>query len=81
MYRDEIDEDSIEVECYGKHEFEDYYYDQEVDRFYFWTGMQFHELIISEDNRNGSKFVRMMNAKGKQINVYYSKFKKLYHLA
>ena len=81
IFRDEIDEDSIEVTHYNQHEFEDYYYDQEVDRFYFWNGMQFRELYISETNTNGAKYVKMMNTNGKHVKIYYSKFKKLYKLA
>ena len=77
-YVDEIDENSIVVNDYNKHQFEDYYYDETVDKFYFWNGMQFRELHINEDKRNGSLYVAMMNTEDKTINVYYSKFKKLY---
>ena len=80
VFRDEIDEDSIEVEYYNQHELEDYYYDQVVDRFYFWNGMQFRELYIGEEKRNGAKYVWMINVKGKRVKVFYSKFKKLYEL-
>ena len=76
-YVDEIDENSIVVNDYGKHQFEDYYYDETVDRFYFWNGMQFRELHINE-MKNGSLFVYMINTEGKRVYVYYSKFKKLY---
>lgn len=79
-YVDEIDEDSIVVNDYGKHQFEDYYYDETVDKFYFWNGMQFRELHINE-KKNGALFVCMMNTEGKQVQVMYSKFKKLYGFA
>ena len=79
-YVDEINAESIVVNDYGKHQFEDYYYDETVDRFYFWNGMQFRELHINE-KRNGSLFVVMINTEGKRVNVFYSKFKKLYGIA
>ena len=76
---DEIDEDSITVTDYGNHEFEDYYYDEKANKFYFWNGIQFRELYISE-NKRGNKFVSMNDTNGKKVSVYYSKFKKLYDL-
>ena len=77
---DDIDEDSIVITDYGKHEFEEYYYDQKVDKFYFWNGIQYRELHINEDKRSGSKFVVMKTTENKRVNVYYSTFKKLYGL-
>ena len=80
IYVDEIDEESIVVNDYGKHQFEDYYYDETVDRFYFWNGMQFRELHINE-MKNGYLFVCMIDTEGKLVKVMYSKFKKLYGIA
>ena len=77
---DDIDGDSIVITDYGKHEFEEYYYDQKVDKFYFWNGMQYRELHINEDKRFGAKFVYMISTEGKRITVFYAKFKKLYGL-
>lgn len=79
-YVNEIDEDSIVVNDYGKHQFEDYYYDETVDKFYFWNGMKFRELHINE-KKNGSLFVCMINTEGKTVQVMYSRFKKLYGIA
>ena len=78
-YVDEIDEDSIVVTDYGKHEFEGYYYDQTVDKFFFDNGQQYRELHINE-TKKGAKFVSMISTEGKQVKIYYSKFKKLYGL-
>ena len=78
-YVDEIDADSIVVNDYGRHQFEDYYYDETVDRFYFWNGMQFRELHINE-MKNGYLYVCMIDTEGKRVNVMYAKFKKLYGL-
>ena len=78
-YVDDIDGDSIVITDYGTHKFEEYYYDQTVDKFYFWNGIKYRELHINE-MKNGLKFVDMKSTKGKRINVYYSKFKRLYGL-
>ena len=80
-YVDEIDEDSIVVNDYGKHQFEDYYYDETVDKFYFWNGMQFRELHINEQKQTGLLYVYMVSTEGKRVQVMYSKFKKLYGIA
>ena len=77
---DEIDEDSIAVNDYGNHQFEDYYYDETVDKFYFWNGCQFRELHINE-KQNGYLYVYMISTEGKKVNIYYSVFKKLYGIA
>ena len=78
-YVDEIDEDSIMITDYGKHEFEGYYYDLTVDKFYYDNGQQYRELKICETKR-GSKFVWMLSTENKRVEVMYSKFKKLYGL-
>ena len=75
---DDIDPDSIMIDDYGKHHFENYYYDETVDKFYYDNGMQYRELHINEDKRFGAKFVYMISTENKRINVFYAKFKKLY---
>ena len=75
---DEIDEDAVVVNDYGRHQFEDYYYVPDEDMFYFYNGVKYRRLHINEDRRNGSLFVCMMNTENKQVNVMLSRFKKLY---
>ena len=79
VFVDDIPDKSIVVNDYGIHEFENYYYDQTVDKFYFWNGQQYRELHVNE-MKNGSKYVNMISTEGKQIRVYYSIFKRLYEL-
>ena len=76
---DDIDVDSIVITDYGKHKFDEYYYDQTVDKFYFWNGIKYRELHINE-NKKGLKFVYMKSTEGKTIKVCYAKFKRLYGL-
>ena len=49
------------------------------DVFYYYTGNNYKKLHVNE-NKNGSKSVRMIDDNRKNISVYYSKFKKLYNL-
>ena len=74
---DEIDEQAIVVNDYGRHRFENYYYVPDEDAFYFYNGVKYRCLHINE-KRNGSLYVYMMNTENKQVNVMFSKFKKLY---
>ena len=76
---DDIDADSIMIDDYGVHHFEDYYYDQTVDKFFFDNGIQYRELHINETKR-GYKFVYMISTENIRVKVYYSVFKKLYGL-
>ena len=77
-YVDDIDGDSIVIDDYGQHRFEEHYYDTTVDKFFFWNGVKYRELHINEDKRNGSKFVHMYSTENKKVKVFISKFKKLY---
>ncbi|KAK8853619.1 hypothetical protein M9Y10_017180 [Tritrichomonas musculus] len=79
-YVDEISDDAIVVNDYGKHEFENYYYAEATDKFYFYNGNQYRELHINEDKRTQLKFVIMNNKNNQKIRIYYGKFKRLYNL-
>lgn len=76
-YVDEIPDESIVVDTYGAHKFENYYYHDNV--FYFYNGIQYRKLHIIE-YKNGSKCVHMTDSNGENIGVYYNKFKKQYDL-
>ena len=78
-YVDDIPDESIVVNDYGKYQFEDYYFDEETDKFYFFNGQQYRELHINTF-KNGSKYVHMITTENKKVNVCYTKFKKLYDL-
>lgn len=75
---DDCPDDLIIVKDYGKHEFEDYYYSPENNRFYFDSGVDLRELHINFDKRNGSAFVVVRNIKNKYVKIFFTKFKKLY---
>ena len=73
----EIPADSTVVNDYGNHQFEDYYFHDDV--FYFFNGIEYRKLHVNE-KKNGAKYVNMMNTDNKRVRVYYSKFKRLYNL-
>ena len=69
--------EAIVVTDYGTHRFENYHYVPEEDSFYFYNGVKYRRLHINE-MKNGSLFVYMMSTENKCVQVYLSKFKKLY---
>ena len=79
IYLDDIPDESIVVNDYGIHQFENYYFDEQTDKFYFYNGQQYRELHVNE-TKIGSKYVIMKSTENKRVNVYYPKFKRLYDL-
>ncbi len=76
-YFDEIDEDSMEVEFYGNHVVENYYFHDNI--FYFFNGINFRKLYINID-KCGLYFVYMRDVEGNRFRCFYSKFKKEHDL-
>ena len=74
---EETPDDLVEVRDYGKHEFEDYYYSPDNNSFYFDTGVNLRVLHINFD-KGSRAYVNMMNNQNKKVNIYFTKFKKLY---
>ena len=72
-YVDTIPDDAMKADTYGKHRFEDYFFYDNV--FYFYTGINYRKLNINE-NKYGNKWVSLISDNGKNVSVYYSKFKK-----
>ena len=78
-YVDEISDESIVVNDYGHHHFENYYYDEAADKFFFYNGVQYRELHVNE-KKNGILYIQMYSTENKRVQIYISKFKKLYGL-
>ena len=72
-----IPNEAIKIEEYGKHLFDDYYFHNNV--FYFYNGINYRKLHINED-KNGYKFVNLIDTDGKKACLMISKFKKLYDI-
>ena len=75
-YEDTPD-DLVQVNDYGVHEFEDYYYSPENNLFYFDSGVNLRKLHINFA-KNGSAFVCVMSTENKSTRIYFTKFKKIY---
>ena len=77
-YVDEISDDAIAITDYGNHEFEDYYYVEEEDKIYYYNGVKYKELHINETKGYGAKYVLLIDTQKKKVQLFYSKFKRLY---
>lgn len=73
-----LPDDAFELTEYSGHDIEDYYYSPSTDTFYFFNGVKYRKLI--KCLKNNSYFVYVRTMENKQINVYLSKFKKLYNI-
>ena len=78
-YADFIDEDMMKVEEYGKHKFENYYYNTKLNRFFVDTGVNYKELHNKKD-RDGYAFVNTYDKNKKHVQIYYNKFKRIHDL-
>ena len=65
------------VNIYSMNEFEDYYYSPENNLFYFDTGVNLRVLHINF-KKNGSAYVNMRSTENKQVQIRFTKFKKIY---
>ena len=74
---EETPDDLVQVNDYGKHEFEDYYYSPDNNLFYFDTGVNLRVLHINFA-KNGSAFVKARSKENKQVKIFFTKFKKIY---
>ncbi|KAK8837129.1 hypothetical protein M9Y10_037184 [Tritrichomonas musculus] len=72
-YVDTIPDDSMKVDTYGKHTFDDYYFYDNI--FYFYNGINYRKLHINE-NKCGNKYVSLISEEGNRVSVMYSKFKR-----
>ena len=77
-YVDSIDDNAIEINDYGNHHFEFYYYVEADDSFYYYTGHQYRKLHINIDKRWGTCFICMYDVDNKFVKVFINKFKRLY---
>ena len=75
---DDTPDDLVEVRDYGKHEFEDYYYSPDNNKFYFDSGVNLRVLHINFDKRNGSAYVWARSNENKRVKIVFTIFKKIY---
>ncbi|KAI5500043.1 His-Me finger endonucleases family [Trichomonas vaginalis G3] len=74
---DELEDEAIEITDYGEHTFEFYYYSEEQDSFYLYTGVNYRKLQVCF-TKTGCAYVNARDTDGKKVRLYLNKFKKLY---
>ena len=74
---DNIDDEAVVVNDYGRHQFENYFYVPDEDSFYFYNGVKYRCLHVNE-MKNGYLYVCMVSTENKRVKIYLAKFKKLY---
>ncbi|KAI5492143.1 His-Me finger endonucleases family [Trichomonas vaginalis G3] len=74
---DELEDEAIEITDYGEHTFEFYYYSEEQDSFYLYTGVNYRKLQVCF-TKAGYAYVNARDTDGKYVRLYLNKFKKLY---
>ncbi|KAI5528533.1 His-Me finger endonucleases family [Trichomonas vaginalis G3] len=74
---DELEDEAIEITDYGKHTLEFYYYSEEQDSFYFYTGVNYRKLQVCFTKEDYA-FVNARDTDGKCVKILLNKFKKLY---
>lgn len=74
-YSELNEEDLILVENYNDHEIEDYYYCENMNKFYYDTGVGYRELYINH-TKTTAAYVRVNDVNNKAVNIEYNKFKK-----
>lgn len=72
----ELPKNAFEFQHYGKHEFKNYFYYNNV--FYLKTINDDEYRILPILKHNGSDVVCCQNTNGKYLNIFIKKFKKLY---
>ena len=78
-YVDKLSDDSFEITTYGNHQFENVYYDVETDKFYYYNGVEYRELLRLKQPNMGY-FVRALDVNHKQVRIALNTFKKLYNI-
>ncbi|KAI5532638.1 His-Me finger endonucleases family [Trichomonas vaginalis G3] len=74
---DEISDEAVEITDYGKHSFEFYYYVENEDAFYYYTGPNYRKLHINF-TKTGAAYVSMIDTENKSVILCINKFKRLY---
>ena len=78
-YDDMNEDDMIYIDYYGRHDFENYYYNIQTNKFYYDTCKKYKELNVYI-NGDGSECVNMNERRGRRVSIVINKFKKLYNL-
>ena len=79
-YAEFNDDDLMVVDEYNDHEFKDYYYNMETNRFYYDTGVNYRELHINYCENGLLAYVNIKDIDNKNTRIYLNKFKKIHDI-
>ena len=78
-YVDNISDNSFEFHEYNNHHFENYWYDVDADKFYFFNGHQYKELKECVHS-TGDIIININDNNNIRRKIVISKFKRLYNI-
>ena len=78
-YVDKLSENSFEFTEYGNHRFENYWYDVDADKFYYYNGFQYRELTVCT-HPTGALIIYIFDVNNVHCSIRINKFKKQYNL-
>ena len=80
-YVDEIADDCIVINSYGNKTLQNYFYDENLDQFY-WHDVELdrYREIPTLTMKNGTRYASALDSEGKYVRIYINKFKSLYNL-
>ena len=78
-YVDEIDDQCIVIDHYGRRNLEGYYYDQNLDQFYVRVGDRYRLLHVIQ-NKNGVRYISMYDVDNNKFNLSVNKFKQMFDI-
>lgn len=74
-YEQSLSASAFEVTSYNNHQIENIWFDTETDKFYYFTGEAFKELIYEKIGKNSLR-VRVFDVNNKRVSITLNKFKK-----
>ena len=78
-YVDKLNDNSFEFHEYNNHHFENYWYDVDADKFYFFNGHQYKELKECVHS-TGDFIININDTNNIRRKIVISKFKRLYNI-
>ena len=78
-YVDKISDNSFEFHEYNDYRFENYWYDVDADKFYYFNGHQYRELKECYDSK-GYFIININDINNIRRKIRINKFKKLYNI-
>jgi hypothetical protein len=79
-FMEELPEDAIVVENYGKYQFENLYYSHSLRRFIFNNGVNFRLLYNNLRQNTETYYVNVIDTDNQQTKIYLNKFQREHDL-